>query len=38
MNQDMFSITPRTAMFTFWNMNAERWATFWAAGLGVVTT
>ena len=23
---------------TFWAMNPARWATFWAAGCGVVTT
>ena len=37
-NQDMFSMTPFTLMLTRSNMNAERWATFWAAGLGVATT
>jgi hypothetical protein len=34
----MFSMTPLTLRLTFWAMNPARWATFWAAGWGVVTT
>ncbi len=33
----MFSITPVRVRFTFWAMEAARWATFWAAAWGVVT-
>ena len=34
----MFSITPRTDSLSLRAAKAERWATRWAAGWGVVTT
>ena len=37
-NHDMFSMTPFTSRFTFSAIAADRRATFWAAGCGVVTT
>ena len=37
-NALMFSITPTTFRKLRWAMSAARWATFWAASAGVVTT